>query len=472
MIAKMERERCGVLQVSDLLAFVVSCTLVEWIDLLRAVVHMSYASPQTQSVPLVMAGVAVLWSMSLGLVGAYHYPVRFRQEFFALLRGGILSFVVVLALAPVGWSSIPRRAFLALIFLAVLLALVFRFLMVPALLRLAGRRKHLRVLIAGNSATAEYVANLFRSRNGYELKHSKAALRPDDASRNGGSTEAFQADLKMYQPAEVIFVKDQDSPVGLRQLVQACQAAGIPWQFVPDFEHLGVPNLQTHVVGGLPLITTKGSAFNGVNLRIKQLIDVVLGVLLLILAAPIMLVVWIMIRLDSEGPAIIVQPRLGYKGKVFNIYKFRTMYQNADDTAHRTYIKQCIKGEPYGEGTEVRAKQFKIANDKRVTRVGALLRRYSLDELPQIFNVLKLEMSLVGPRPSLAYELESYQDWHKERLEAIPGLTGLWQISGRSLLSFNDMVRLDLEYLRNWTPIQDFRLLVKTIPAIFRGTGV
>jgi lipopolysaccharide/colanic/teichoic acid biosynthesis glycosyltransferase len=115
---------------------------------------------------------------------------------------------------------------------------------------------------------------------------------------------------------------------------------------------------------------------------------------------------------------------------------------------------------------------FKIVNDKRVTRVGAILRRYSLDELPQIFNVLKLEMSLVGPRPSLAYELESYQDWHKERLEAVPGLTGLWQTSGRSRLSFNDMVRLDLEYLRNWTPLQDLRLLVKTIPVIFRGTGV
>ena len=471
MIAGMERERCRALQIADLLAFVVACSLIEGIHFFRAV-HISQGSGSTQSVLLLMAGAGVLWSMSLALMGAYQYPLVFQQEVFGLLRGGALSFAIVLALTPGGWLSIPQGRFLGLIALSVALALPSRRLIVPALLSLGGQRKHVQVLIVGNSATAEHVASLFSSRNGYKLKRSRVEELSADSPQNDKSMEAFRADLKMYNPAEVIFVEGEKSQNHFRRLVQVCKDAGVPWQFVPDLEPFGASNLQFHVVGGLPLIATKSPAFHGLNLRIKQLFDLVLGTFLLILTAPIMLVVWIMIRLDSKGPALIVQPRLGYRGKIFNIYKFRTMYQNSDDAEHRNYIKRCINGERYGEGTKLCSKLYKIANDKRVTRVGAFLRRYSLDELPQIFNVLKLEMSLVGPRPSLAYELESYQEWHKERLEGIPGLTGLWQVSGRSLLSFNDMVRLDLQYLRNWSPTQDFRLLVKTIPAIFRGTGV
>jgi len=468
MIAQMERERCRVLQITDLFAFVASWAVMHFVALLS---HMQQTSVRSQSVLLLMAGSGVLWLMSLALMGAYQYPMIFRQELSALLKGGVLSAGIVLALMHGAWPSIAEGHLLTLLGLTVLLAVVFRLVMVPTLLFLGGRRKHVHVLVVGSGATAERVATLFRSRNGYKLKHARNANLFHNGSGQS-AMELFQADLQMYNPAEVIFVESKEESNHFRSLAQVCQVAGVPWQFVPDLEDLSTSNLQTVVVGGMPLVAMKGSALQGFNLRIKQFIDLVLGTILLILTAPIMLVVWIVIRLDSEGPALIVQPRLGYKGRVFNIYKFRTMYHNSDDAAHRHYIKQCINGERYGEGTKVRSKLYKIENDKRVTRVGAVLRRYSLDELPQIFNVLKLEMSLVGPRPSLAYELESYQEWHKERLEGIPGVTGLWQVSGRSLLSFNDMVRLDLEYIRNWSPVQDFRLLAKTIPAIFRGTGV
>jgi len=470
MIASIEKDRRRALQVSDLLCFVISCSLVVSIHFLGVVGRVPSSPLPSPSVHLLMAGIALLWSMSLGLAGAYEYPAGFRQEFFALLKGGILSSVVVLALAPLGWVSISKRESLLIVSLAIVLAMIFRLCVVPTLLRIAGSRSDSRVLIVGNSTAADYVARQIGSRNGYKLNRSTANLS-ENTSGNGSST-AFQVELKKLRPAEVILVEGKGSPVELSQLVQACQEARTAWQFVPDFERLGCPNLQTLVVGGVPLIGPRRPAFSGLNLRIKQLMDLSLGMFFLVLTAPIMLVVWILIHLDSEGPALIVQPRLGHKGKIFNIYKFRTMYHNADDAAHRAYIRQCINGESYGDDTDVRVKLFKIAKDKRVTKVGATLRRYSLDELPQIFNVLKLEMSLVGPRPSLAYELESYQDWHKERLEAVPGLTGLWQISGRSRLSFNDMVRLDLEYLRNWTPLEDFRLLIKTIPVVFRGTGV
>jgi exopolysaccharide biosynthesis polyprenyl glycosylphosphotransferase len=468
MIAGIEKDRRYALQVSDLLSFAVSCSLIASTHLDRMVGQISYA-PKQSTIP-VIAGLALLWSMSLRLAGAYEYPAGFRQEFFALVKAGTLSSVVVLALAPVGWLSLAERQFLLLVSLALVLALISRVFVVPKLLRIADSRTDSTVLIVGNSSAAEYVARQIGFRNGYKVNRSTTNLT-EGASRDDMSA-AFQGDLKRFRPAEVIFVDEKKSPADLQKLARVCQEARIDWQFVPDLEHLGLSNLQTLVVAGMPVIGARGPALDGLNLCIKRLMDLFLGGLLLLLTAPIMLVVWMMIRLDSEGPAIITQPRLGRKGKIFNIYKFRTMYHNSDDAAHRAYIRRCIRGESYGEGTEVCIKLFKIVNDKRVTRVGAILRRYSLDELPQIFNVLKLEMSLVGPRPSLAYELESYQDWHKERLEAVPGLTGLWQTSGRSRLSFNDMVRLDLEYLRNWTPLQDLRLLVKTIPVIFRGTGV
>ena len=140
-----------------------------------------------------------------------------------------------------------------------------------------------------------------------------------------------------------------------------------------------------------------------------------------------------------------------------------------DQSAHQEYAKQWIANQPYAAGPEQNI--YKILGDKRLTPIGAFLRKYSLDELPQIVNVLKGDMSLVGPRPALGYEVEMYQEWHKERLQGLPGLTGEWQVGGRYNLSFEEMVKLDLEYLRNWTPSRDFKVLLKTVPVVLQGTG-
>jgi lipopolysaccharide/colanic/teichoic acid biosynthesis glycosyltransferase len=220
------------------------------------------------------------------------------------------------------------------------------------------------------------------------------------------------------------------------------------------------------VSSDLVLTSPTHRAITGLSLRCKQGIDFVLSCVLLLIALPIMVVIWIAIRCDSKGPGIIVQDRIGYQGRPFRFYKFRTMYSDCGDHAHRSYVKDWMHNRP-AKNTAV----FKIVADQRVTRVGAILRRYSLDELPQLFNVLKFEMSLVGPRPALPYEVDNYAAWHKERFGAPPGLTGLWQVSGRNLLSFEDMVRLDIEYLQIWSIGLDFKLLAKTISVVLRGTG-
>jgi len=222
----------------------------------------------------------------------------------------------------------------------------------------------------------------------------------------------------------------------------------------------------TRVIDKQVAVRPRPCALTGAKLRSKQAIDFLLGFLLVLVALPLMAVIWLAIRWDSKGPAIIVQNRIGYKGRPFKFFKFRTMYWGASDGMHRAYIKDWMDNRPAENGSV-----FKLVNDPRVTRMGAILRRYSLDELPQLFNVLKLDMSLVGPRPALPYEVENYAPWHEERLQAPPGLTGLWQVSGRNRLSFEDMVRLDIAYLRRWSIGLDFKLLAKTIPTVLLGTG-
>ncbi len=207
----------------------------------------------------------------------------------------------------------------------------------------------------------------------------------------------------------------------------------------------------------------------------KRLMDLLLASLILVLAAPVMLLIALAIKLDSPGPVLFVQVRLGQNGSPFRFYKFRTMYDRADSSLHRRYVQSFIRARaPEGNGSAsaaTAAATFKLVHDPRVTRVGRLLRRSSLDELPQLFNVIRGDMSLVGPRPPLPYEVVEYQEWHRGRLAAVPGLTGLWQVRGRSRVTFDDMVRMDLEYIARQSLWLDLRILLLTVPAVLSGKG-
>jgi lipopolysaccharide/colanic/teichoic acid biosynthesis glycosyltransferase len=161
------------------------------------------------------------------------------------------------------------------------------------------------------------------------------------------------------------------------------------------------------------------------------------------------------------------------RGRPFNMLKLRTMRSADDDSSHRDYVRQWIReGEAAAQNGSGGERVFKLANDQRVTAVGRWLRRFSVDELPQLVNVISGEMSLIGPRPALPYELELYEPWHLRRLQAAPGITGLWQVSGRNHLSFDEMVELDVQYLQSWSFTGDLRILARTVPAMLRGSGV
>jgi lipopolysaccharide/colanic/teichoic acid biosynthesis glycosyltransferase len=208
------------------------------------------------------------------------------------------------------------------------------------------------------------------------------------------------------------------------------------------------------------------------GLKIKRAIDLVGSVLLLILLSPLMAIIALAVKLGSPGPVLFRQTRVGQRGKHFTFLKYRSMAVANDPSLHENYVKEFIRGTAAKNINEKGEGVFKLTQDPRVTTVGRFLRRTSLDELPQFWNILRGEMSLIGPRPPIPYEVECYDLWHQRRvLELKPGLTGLWQISGRSRIGFDDMVRLDLQYARTWSPWLDAKILLQTPLAVFGADG-
>jgi lipopolysaccharide/colanic/teichoic acid biosynthesis glycosyltransferase len=208
-------------------------------------------------------------------------------------------------------------------------------------------------------------------------------------------------------------------------------------------------------------------------LGIKRLMDIVGSALALIICTPLFLMMALAIKASSKGPIFFRQQRVGQYGRRFTFLKFRSMHINNDPSVHREYVTKLIAGQAEREVSNGKGEGvYKLTNDRRVTRVGKFLRRTSLDELPQLLNVLEGDMSLVGPRPAIPYEVAAYDTWHRRRvLEVKPGITGSWQVNGRSRVKFDEMVRLDLQYARSWSPWMDINILMRTPAAVFRGDG-
>ena len=206
---------------------------------------------------------------------------------------------------------------------------------------------------------------------------------------------------------------------------------------------------------------------------IKRIMDIVGSALALLLFSPFLLAIAIAIKLTSKGPVFFRQKRVGQYGEQFVFLKFRSMHVNNDASVHKAFVKKLIAGNAESQPANGNSNGvYKLTKDSRITRIGGFLRRSSLDELPQFINVLRGEMSLVGPRPAIAYEVEAYDIWHRRRvLEAKPGITGLWQVNGRSRIKFDDMVRLDLRYAKTWSPWMDLKILLRTPVAVVFGDG-
>jgi lipopolysaccharide/colanic/teichoic acid biosynthesis glycosyltransferase len=224
-------------------------------------------------------------------------------------------------------------------------------------------------------------------------------------------------------------------------------------------------------------VIVNSAPFQAINidpgyLRAKRLLDIVLTLLLLLPICIVIVIVAMLIRLDSPGPIFYRQKRVGLCGTEFSIFKFRSMYVNSDNSVHRNAVVKYMNGQEMNVGTAAAIKfKFKLSDDPRVTRVGRFIRKTSIDELPQFFNVLRGEMTLVGPRPPLPYEVEYYTPFHWLRLSGKPGLTGIWQVHGRSRVNFQSMVEMDIEYLQHQSFWEDLKLIALTVPVMIYGRG-
>lgn len=338
--------------------------------------------------------------------------------------------------------------------------------------RKAGKSMSRLMLIGGRSAVAHLASSLRRSQHsGYmpiavylpgpdeELKiETESGLpifgfAPETAAileaidRSGADAVAVSAGVQLH-------------PQTLRHLGWELSARNVGLIMAPALTDIAGPRIHTQQVAGLPLIHVTTPTLEGGQRVAKRLFDVVTSALLILAASPVMAVVAIVVLIDSRGPILFRQDRVGIEGSHFKMLKFRSMVADAENRL-----------EELSHRNEGNAVLFKMKNDPRVTRVGGILRKYSLDELPQLFNVFTGSMSLVGPRPPLPREVESYENDVRRRLLVKPGLTGLWQVSGRSNLSWQDSVRLDLYYVENWSLAGDLVIILRTARAVFHSSG-
>lgn len=305
------------------------------------------------------------------------------------------------------------------------------------------------------------------------------------------------ADVIDQRRIDEVIIAVSGSPDKVMEIIGECMRHKVAWKAVPHTYGLRMDRIWVDDFDGIPVVGTRGSRLVGVNWIVKRWFDIVFATLALIVLSPIMGFVALAVRLSSRGPVLYRQTRIGLNGEPFTMLKFRSMKVDSSPTMHHDYSKEWIYGRtgngnghapanghspsangaapaatgaPNGNGNGNGA-IHKIEDDPRVTFVGRIIRATSLDELPQFWNVLRGDMSVVGPRPPMPYEVDRYTEWHKRRLSVPPGITGRWQVSGRNDISFEEMVNLDVAYIETWRFENDLKIILKTVPAMLSLRG-
>jgi exopolysaccharide biosynthesis polyprenyl glycosylphosphotransferase len=330
-----------------------------------------------------------------------------------------------------------------------------------------------RALFVGSAEHCAAVANTpaFRDRRDF-LSVGFVDVRMPPALESRGHLMEI-ARVLHDSHAEAVVVCGQLTDMQLEDVARAALSAGCQLLALP--RGVNMPGVAPDIIWrrGQPLVALTAPTLQGWQLVLKRAVDLVGATLGLVVTAPLFAIFAAAIRFDSSGPVFFRQERVGTGGRRFRVLKFRTMTNGASDAAHRELVHRMLSGdeETTAQGGSGGRRVYKLLRDDRVTRVGRLLRRTSLDELPQLINVLRGQMSLVGPRPPLPYEIEAYAHWQFDRLQVRPGITGLWQVSGRNLLTYRRMCELDIEYVRRWSLLLDLRILLRTIPVVLFNSG-
>jgi exopolysaccharide biosynthesis polyprenyl glycosylphosphotransferase len=328
------------------------------------------------------------------------------------------------------------------------------------ILKAAGYRR--RALLVG---TGEHIEAVAHAIDGSQSPINVVGFisltpRPDDGLRSLGKLPEIGRVVSEHRVDEVIIADPAFPQQEAVELVDACHQRGVRVHVAPSTMEILMHRAEFVAGQSVPLFELKPPVFEGVDYFMKRSFDIVGASLLLIVLSPVLLAIATLVKLSSRGPIVYRSIRPGIGGAPFACLKFRTMHRDADQ------VQADLESLNEANGAI-----FKIKDDPRLTRIGRFLRRYSLDELPQLMNVMRGEMSLVGPRPLPLRDYERLESWHKKRYLVLPGITGLWQVSGRSDLDFDDLVRLDFLYLERWSPFLDLTILIKTIPAVIARRG-
>ncbi len=437
----------------------------------------SFLSPESiESILWLLPATVLTWGVFLYTFGIYDsFRTKTSAEFVILiLRIAFIGFVVLsgcIYLFKDLWKiPLVSRGLLSTIFVYAAGLLLLEKIILMNLFRFF-RKKGLNfrmLLIVGTGKRAESFINLVR-------KHAEWGLRihglvDEDFTRVGkivngckvlGSFDDFQAIVHNNVIDQVIFIVPRSWMGKIEDLVYFCEEEGVKISLALDFYNLKISRAKQTDLLGFPLITFESTPDKVWHLFFKRVFDLIFSFTSLLVLSPVLLIIGIIIKLSSPGPVLFLQKRVSLRGRVFKLYKFRTMVKNAEEKLGDLLIHNEMKGPA-----------FKMSNDPRLTSVGKFLRKFSLDEFPQLWNVFLGQMSLIGPRPALPAEVKKYQPWQRRRLSMRPGITCLWQAQGRNEISdFDEWMRLDLEYIDNWSLWLDFKIFFKTIPVVMIGSG-
>ena len=438
---------------------------------------------------LILVVALVCFNIALSFFGGYG-SMRLRsnvQVLWIALLSSLVTFIVLAALLFSLKVSVSR-SFIAIFSLLVALFIAFERFFVLRLLRYWRRkgRNFRNIIIVGLSEQAIKLTKeiLARPELGIGIRAYADLLteRPEADSKvlfesfkssllaSSGQHKparimvgaaAVSQSLKEYAIDEVIFTDIVKVMPQVSELILVCSEQGVRTTLAADMFSLGMVKSGISYFGGTPLIHFTTPPGDGIDLYVKRVIDLSVAFILLVALAPIFAVISLAIRMNSSGPVFFRQRRVGLNGRIFSMYKFRSMHDNAESLKAELLSKNEMSGPA-----------FKIKDDPRITSIGKLLRRFSLDELPQLWNVFRGDMSLVGPRPPVPGEVSLYERKDRRRLSMRPGLTCIWQVTGRNAIKdFSQWVKLDLEYIDNWSLTLDFYLLLKTIPVVLMGRG-
>ena len=328
-----------------------------------------------------------------------------------------------------------------------------------------------RVLAVGAGVAGQELATRFYEKP--ELGLALIGFVDDDPMKIGkqllgsriyGAVENIGSFVRELGAEEIYISINSIKYSRLLEIIEICRQTGLPVTVTANHFQIVHNKIGTSEFDYIDSMTLRPRDLNSPSWRVKRLVDIVGSSILILFLSPLLVTIAVLIKLTSPGPVFYKSQVVGRKGTLFTWFKFRTMRVDRDESVHREHLKKIITGNGTTE---------KLKNDPRVTSVGRILRRYSLDELPQLFNVLRGEMSLIGPRPCLQYEYEHFDEWHKQRFHVTPGMTGLWQVFGRnqSDVTFNDSIILDLYYIQNYSLWLDAKILIKTVPTVLLGRG-